>query len=250
LNEIEDDWGCAESSCVDDSWGEETTSTFGEATGGAAAGGGCYGASSSDDVFGFGDSGIAERERTRAEGEIERLRTQFYKEQWGAWRFMVSGPSDEARAQRRNRYRRVSGSRMCGDSPLKIVALSVDEEYEEDIDFSNRPIRRAESDTPSDESGSTNSDESEEQSNVPQLTAFSWEPVMERKRPVDSASQWSGASASYIPSWSLEEDDEDFDIYSPKISWTPTSSLLPRKPLASILAQSEDEDLLPDYGMA
>lgn len=248
LNEFEDDWSCAESS-ADDSWGAEAHSTT--AYEGGAGG---YGADSPSDIFGFGDAETAQRERTRAEADIERLRTQFYKEQWGGWRPMVAGPSDATVARRRNRQRRCSASKMCGDSPLKSVALSMDDEYEEDA-IEDGILRRADSDTPSDESRSTNSDEADERDGESRLTAFSWEPVMQRHRFGGAGSGLGSSNANYTPNWSVEEEEDD----ESKSSWVLSSSSLSSSrsrsnvntPLSSLLsAQTDDDDLLPDYGMA
>lgn len=136
---------------------------------------------------------------------------------------------------------------MCGDSPLKMVALSANQDYEEDIELDG-PLRRADSDTPSDESGSTISDDGADQDHVPQLTSFSWEPVIQRKRDADVAVLPTGLNTGYIPSWSSDEDD-DFDVFGTKSNWASSLSH-PQKPMSSLLVESEDDDLLPDYGMA
>jgi len=246
ISEIEEDYS------IDDYWGSGGSSYSG---GGSHSGGG-FSFDSGDDAYGFGDADLAERERTRAEAEIERLRTQFYKEQWGGWRAMVTGPSDESIARRRNRYRRRGAPRTCGDSPLKTMAIAADEDYEEDRD-ENQRHHRADSDTPSDESRSTNSDDVDEREQSPHVAPFSWDPVPLRRQPssgLESGPSYRPSLASYTPGWSGE--DDELNMLGAKPSWvsswssSSSSSSRARKPIGSILNQIEEDDLLPDYGMA
>lgn len=244
LDELEDDWACAESSLGDSTWGSSDISGSGYEAGVGAGG---YGGDATDDIFGFGDSETAQRERTRAESEIEHLRSQYYKEQWNGWRSMLSGPPDAVVARRSNRHRRTSAPRLCGESPLKIVHLAEDQEYEEDeSDLDNGRLRRADSDTPSDGTMESNSDETDEEgrNGASGLTRFSWEPVVQRR----------GPPKTFAPTFGDDEDDEedDFDAFGSKAGWGTPAILAcrPRRPMSSLLAAIEDDELLPDYGMA